>query len=278
MSLIVNNISFTYSLGMPMETVALNEVSFSAEQGDILSIVGHTGCGKTTLALHLNGLIVPQSGEVFVDNIKVSNSPSDLRKIRERVGLVFQYPEQQIFAETVEEEISFGPCNWGITGKVLEMRVKSAMEAMGLDNSFLKCNPFTLSGGEKRRVAIASVLASDPAYIVLDEPTAGLDANGVIELIAILNDRRNKGVGVIHITHDLELALQISSKILVLSGGSVIAYGNPEETAELLCRNHIEGLALPDVLMLSSELFKSGEISGITWDPHKLAKMIAESY
>ncbi len=277
MPITVKNLSFTYNIGMPTETAALKNVSFSAERGEILSIVGHTGCGKSTLVQHLNGLILPQCGEVYVDRLQVRNDSLELKKIRETVGLVFQYPEQQIFAETVEDEISFGPSNWGIRGENLDKRIKMSMKAMGLDPSLLKCNPFELSGGQKRRVAIASVLASDPSYLVLDEPTAGLDANGIRELMAIFNDSARNGKGIIHVTHNLELALKISTKILVLAAGSVVTFGNPAETAEMLCKMSVEGLVLPEILELSSELRKAGKINSITWDPDLLVKIILEA-
>lgn len=149
MPLTVKNLSFTYNLGLPTEVNALRNISFSADKGEILSIVGHTGSGKSTLALHLNGLFIPQDGEVIIDGIKIDNSHAQLRKIRQSVGLVFQYPEQQIFAETVHDEIAFGPQNWGLTGALLEERVLYAMNAIGLDPSFASANPFLLSGGRK---------------------------------------------------------------------------------------------------------------------------------
>jgi len=276
MPIIVNDLSFTYNAGMPTETTALRNVSFTAERGEILSIVGHTGSGKSTLVQHLNGLILPQSGKITVDGLSVRKVPSDLRKIRKSVGLVFQYPEQQIFAETVSDEISFGPINWGYSGRELDKMVFDAMDSIGLDRSLLRSNPFSLSGGQKRRVAIASVLASDPEYLVLDEPTAGLDAAGIRELVSLLNERAAKAKGVIHVTHDLELALRISTKILVLAEGSVAAFGTPSETAEMLCEKYIDGLVLPEVLALSSELMKAGMVSGITWEPTQLLKMITE--
>ncbi|MCE5201961.1 MAG: ATP-binding cassette domain-containing protein [Synergistaceae bacterium] len=277
MSLKVKNLSYTYNLGMPTETAALFDVSLEVESGEILSIVGHTGSGKSTLAQHLNGIMIPQSGEVSVNGITVSSDSKDLRKIRREVGLVFQYPEQQIFAETVEEEIAFGPYNWGVRKEDLHSRVRAAVRMIGLDESILPCNPFTLSGGQKRCVAIASVLSSDPSYIVLDEPTAGLDARGARELLAVLRSRADRGIGIIHITHDLDLALRISTKILVLENGKQILCGSPRETAELLRSTQVLGLALPDVLKLSFELRESGLINSITWDPHELAKMITEA-
>jgi len=274
MSLTVKNLSFTYNPGLPTEAKALQNVSFNAEKGEILSIVGHTGSGKSTLAMHLNGLLVPQSGEVIVDGLKTDSDPDNLKKIRQCVGLVFQYPEQQIFAETVRDEISFGPYNWGQRGDALEERVFEAMDLIGLDNSFASANPFLLSGGEKRRVAIASVLASEPSYLVLDEPTAGLDFTGMCELTLLLRSMSEKGICVIHITHDLELALNISDRILIISEGAVTAYGTPSEISEILSNINVKGLILPDILSLSYELKKTGSIENLTSDPYCLAEQI----
>lgn len=239
--------------------------------------MGHTGSGKSTLAMHLNGLIIPQSGEVSVDGMSIKKNSADLRKIRQAVGLVFQYPEQQIFAETVREEISFGPSNWGLSGDVLEERIFAAMDLIGLDRSFAPANPFMLSGGEKRRVAIASVLASDPDYLVLDEPSAGLDFNGLCELTSLLRAMSKNGKCVIHITHDLELALDISDRILIISDGDVTAFGSPLEISEILSDICVKGLILPDILSLSFELKKKGRINKITSDPFELAEEIRAS-
>ncbi len=274
MSLTVNNISFTYNPGLPTEAKALQNVSFNAERGEILSIVGHTGSGKSTLAMHLNGLLIPQSGEVIVDGLKTDSDPDNLKKIRQCVGLVFQYPEQQIFAETVRDEISFGPYNWGQRGDALEERVFDAMDLIGLDKSFASANPFLLSGGEKRRVAIASVLASEPSYLVLDEPTAGLDFTGECELTLLLRSMSEKGICVIHITHDIELALNISDRVLIISEGTVTAYGTPSEISEMLSNINVKGLILPDILSLSYELKKTGSIENLTSDPYCLAEQI----
>ena len=274
MSLIVRDLSFTYNPGLPTEAAALKNVSFTAEKGEILSIVGHTGSGKSTLAMHLNGLILPQHGEVTVEGMAIKKKSSDLRKIRQTVGLVFQYPEQQIFAETVMEEISFGPSNWGLSSDVLEARVYATMEMIGLDRSLVSANPFMLSGGEKRRVAIASVLASDPDYLVLDEPAAGLDFNGLSELVSLLRSMSERGICVIHITHDLELALEISDRILVLSEGALIASGSPSEISEIISIIDVKGLILPDILSLSYELKGKGLTVDITSDPHQLAEDI----
>jgi len=272
----VKSLYHTYDEKMPTEWPALTDISFTAAGGEIVSVVGHTGSGKSTLAQHLNGLIIPQRGEVIVDGMHVAAKSPQLRQIRRLVGLVFQYPEQQVFAETVEDELSFAPLNWNISGMELKERISWAMELIGLEDSLLPQNPFELSGGQKRRVAIASVLAADPQILVLDEPTAGLDAGGSAELVALIKNFRRSGRCVIHITHDLELALCISDVIVVLANGRIVSQGAPLQIAEYLCRNKVEGLALPDVLRLSFELREAGCTAGITWEPERLAAMIGE--
>lgn len=274
MSIIVQNLSHIYNPDLPTQWSALENISFTAERSAITSIVGHTGSGKSTLAQHLNGLFTPQSGKVIVGDISIEAKSPLLREVRSAVGLVFQYPEQQIFAETVREEVAFAPRNWGVSGEALEERVCMAMRAMGLEEDMLPRNPFELSGGQKRRVAIASVLAANPQYLVLDEPTAGLDAKGTRELMTLLRNCRSEGRCVVHITHDLELALSMSDKIIVLERGRLFAQGTPLEIAEKLCRESVKGLVLPDVLKLSIALRDAGRISEITWDAAQLAQML----
>lgn len=278
MSIIVKDLYYKYNSGLPTEIPALNGVSFNVERGEIISVVGLMGSGKSTLAQHLNGLIFAQSGTVAVDEYNIVKNSVNLNLIRQKVGFVFQYPEHQIFAETVEKEISFGPSNWGVSGSILDKKVKEAMSLIGLNENILHKNPFTLSGGLKRRVAIASVIASTPDYIVMDEPNAGLDATGTEELINLMKLQAQKGVGVVHITHDLELALTISTKILVLDKGKSCSWGTPKETASFLCSNNKSRLPLPDILNLSNMLKISGNIDRITVNPYSLASMILEKF
>lgn len=277
MSIEVKNLYHIYDEKMPTEWPALMDISFNAEPGEIVSIVGHTGSGKSTLAQHLNGLITPQRGEVIVDGISVAAKSPRLREVRRLVGLVFQYPETQIFAESVAEEIAFAPANWGVSGDELKERVHKAISSIGLNKELLPQNPFRLSGGQKRRVAIASVLAANPKYLVLDEPTAGLDAVGSAELVTLIKKFREDGRSVIHITHDLELALNISDRIVILAGGRIQAQGIPIQIAEYLCLTHVDGLVLPDVVRLSFELRKNGRVADITCDPVLLAEMIGRA-
>lgn len=274
MSIEVKGLYHTYDENMPTEWPALTDISFSASGGEIVSIVGHTGSGKSTLAQHLNALIIPQRGEVVVEGMRVEAGSPQLRKIRSLVGLVFQYPEQQVFAETVEKELCFAPQNWGVAGEELKERVSFALKATGLDEPVLERNPFELSGGQKRRVAIASVLAADPRILVLDEPTAGLDAAGSAELVSLIGDFRRMGRCVIHVTHDLELALTVSDRIIILAGGAIASQGSPRQIAEYMCSHSVEGLVLPDVLRLSFELRRALRIESLAWDPLELARML----
>ena len=275
MSIEVINLSCTYNRGLPTENTALSNISFTAKEGEILSVVGHTGSGKSTLAMHLNALMIPQSGDILIDGISALSEPNRLRAIRKKVGLVFQYPEQQIFAETVEEEISFGPRNWEFSEEEINIRVRKAIEAIGLSTDLMDKNPFALSGGQKRRVALASVFASSPSYTVMDEPTAGLDFNGKKDLIRIMKEQKANGMGIIHITHDLELALDISDKILILESGRTVTLGTPYETALHIGSCEIPGLTVPPILKLSKTLKDRGIIDTISWNPRELARTLA---
>lgn len=277
MPLSVDDISYSYNKGLPTEREALHGVSFRAESG-ILSVIGHTGSGKSTLAQHLNALIIPQSGSVTVDGSNTSGSPAEVRSVRKKVGLVFQYPEQQIFAESVEEEISFAPKNWGFDEEGVKKNVAEALAAVSLSAEFLPLQPYNLSGGQKRKIAIASVIAAKPSYLVLDEPTAGLDCVSARELEALLAKFAAEGMGIIHITHDVELALRISSEILILEDGRVVFCGAPEECAEFLCSAPVKGLVLPDVLELSKRLASSGVVDKLEWNAETLLERLKEKW
>ena len=258
MSIEVENITYVYNQGTPAEQTALRGVSASVERGRWTSVVGHTGSGKSTLAQHINLLLAPQSGSVSIDGIKSEPGAKNARELRRKVGLVFQYPESQFFAETVRDEIEFAPLNWGTRGGELASCVDEAVRYSGLDPSLLAANPFSLSGGQRRRVAIASVLSMRPDYLVLDEPTAGLDAEGIRGLVRMLNDVKSCGVSVVQITHDLESALANSDEVLVLERGSVAAVGNPEEVAEYLASHDVKGLVLPPIARFAIGLRERG--------------------
>jgi energy-coupling factor transport system ATP-binding protein len=244
-SIEVENITYIYNQGTPAESVALNGVSLSVGRGRWISVVGHTGSGKSTLAQHMNLLLSPHSGSVAIDGERAAPGQKNARELRRKVGLVFQYPESQFFAETVRREVEFAPSNWGASGRELASRVDEAAALAGLDPSLLGVNPFSLSGGQRRRVAIASVLAMKPDYLVLDEPTAGLDAEGILALTKMLREIKSSGMGVVQVTHDLESALENSDEILALESGAAAVFGSPDTVAEYLAARSVKGLVLP---------------------------------
>ncbi len=274
MRLRVENLSHAYHRGTPLESPALDRVSLEVESGMCVSVVGHTGSGKSTLAQHLNVLLLPQSGLVALDDRIAREGDPRLREWRRRVGLVFQYPEQQLFAETVQEELTFGPRNWGIPSEEIERRTREALRAVGLGEDLRSRNPLALSGGQKRRVAIASVLSSGPEVLVLDEPTAGLDASGAADLVRLLGDLVRSGTAVVHVTHDLEIALSTSDRILVLEEGKSVVWGTPEEAIRALIRRPVRGLVLPPVLELVLALRDRGIPVPLEADPERLAVLL----
>ena len=275
MSITVKELSYSYNKGLPNEEEALSGLSFTAEAGAVTSVLGHTGSGKSTLARHLNALMLPQQGEISVDGMKIIKG-AKLREIRKKVGHVFQYPESQIFAESVAEEIAFAPRNWGRSEAEIKELIPVALSEVGLDPALAALSPYSLSGGQKRRLAIASVLAAQPDYVVLDEPTAGLDAAASKELLKLLLSLSQAGRGIIYITHDIETALSISSKILVLERGHSVSFDSPEATAELLCRKKITGLVMPELLQLSKKLLDAGRISKLAWTPAAILGLLKE--
>jgi energy-coupling factor transport system ATP-binding protein len=276
MSVIIERLSYEYNAGTPAVASALKDVSVTVERGEWVSVVGHTGSGKSTLAQHMNALLIPQSGRVEIDGVEVKPKAKGLRALRRKVGLVFQYPEQQFFAETVREEIAFAPANWGVSGKELDDCVSDAVSSVGLDPLLLDSNPFSLSGGQQRRVALASVIAMKPDYLVLDEPTAGLDAAGINELIRLLGELRSEGLAVVQVTHDLQSALDNSDRLLVLENGVSVANGAPEEVAEYLLRNPVQGLVIPPLVEFAAGLRERGIELLLTSDLGTIIEKIEE--
>lgn len=274
MPLIAENLSYTYNAGTQQAVNAFEDVSFCVSEGEWISIVGHTGSGKSTLVQHLNGLLFATAGRVLVDDLPIEERSRELREVRKRVGLVFQYPEQQLFAESVREEVAFAPRNWGVAEEDLGERIDWALECVGLPADILDANPLELSGGQKRRVAIASVLAAQPRYVILDEPTAGLDARGSRDLFKTLRDLQSRGIATVHVTHDLELALSTSAKILVLDEGKSVVWGTPWEVAEELLKENIHGMVLPSALQLVKELRLRGVDIPACWDTRELVDIL----
>ncbi len=252
----VEEVSYYYAMGRQRGVAALREVSLDVQRGEVLGLVGPTGSGKTTLALHLNGLLRPASGRVLVDGEDTRGPCSNVRQIRRKVGLVFQYPEQQIFCESVKEEIGYALRNFRLSME--QERIDRVLELVDLDvASVIQRSPLELSYGEQRRVAIASILVFDPDAVVLDEPTAGLDSLGrdlIAELIGRLRDR---GKAVVLISHDLDLVFSVSTYVVVLNQGRSIARGTPRE---VLCSKALEdaGLGLPSIPSLMATLAGRG--------------------
>ena len=229
MSIKLSNIYHTYSKGTPFERLALQDVSVAIAKGEIVAIIGHTGSGKSTLVQHLNGLLKPDKGTATIDDIDITAKGQQAKAARQQVGMVFQYPEHQIFAETVFEDIAFGPRNKGFNEEEVAKAVREAMEFVGLDyDTFAERSPFQLSGGQMRRVAIAGVVAMNPDYLVLDEPSAGLDPrsrNAVFREIMALH--KSRGIAIVLVTHSMEEAVKYANRMLVINGGQVLFDGEP---------------------------------------------------
>lgn len=278
MSINLTNVFYTYMTGTPFERQALNDVSVSIEKGEILAIIGHTGSGKSTLVQHLNGLLKPSSGKVTIDDIDISGRGGEAKKARQQVGMVFQYPEHQIFAETVYEDIAFGPRNRGFSEEEIDKQVHEAMAFVGLDfDTFAKRSPFQLSGGQMRRVAIAGVVAMNPDYLVLDEPSAGLDPrsrNAVFKEILALHKER--GIAIVLVTHSMEEAAKYANRMLVINKGKILFDGKP---AEIFSQHKDElvavGMDEPQVYKLSALLRSKGlDIAEGVTDSVELVKNI----
>ena len=258
----LKNVSFTYNLSMPFETEVLKSINLSINKGDFIGIIGHTGCGKTTLLQIFNGLLEPTEGKITIDGIDINKEKDKLKEIRKNIGLTFQYPENQLFEETIFKEISFGPKNLGIKDDELEERVKKAMEMVEMDYTTYKDrSPFTLSGGEMRRVAIASILSIDPEVIILDEPTASLDPlnkKSLLKLISKLHLHYNKTI--VLVSHNMEVIAELAQRIIVMDRGKIVLDNNPKQ----IFQNYVEelesiGLSLPQITYIMHRLKKIGK-------------------
>ncbi len=261
MSIKLTNVFHTYSKGTPFERRALNDVSLEISKGEFVAIIGHTGSGKSTLVQHLNGLLKPTAGKAFIDEVDLSGKGTEVKAARQQVGMVFQYPEHQIFAETVFEDIAFGPRNKGFNEDEVAKQVREAMAFVGLDyDTYAQRSPFQLSGGQMRRVAIAGVVAMNPDYLVLDEPSAGLDPrsrNAVFK--EILELHKSRGIAIVLVTHSMEEAAKYADRMLVINGGKVMFDGKPME----IFRNHSQeliavGMDVPQVFKLADLLRQRG--------------------
>ncbi len=260
MSISIENLKYVYMPGSPFEKVALNDVNLSIEEGEFVALIGHTGSGKSTLIQHINGLLKPTYGKIIIDGIDIASKSVKLSSIRKKVGLVFQYPEYQLFEETIEKDIAFGPKNLGLNDDEINKRVKKAMKIVGLDYDVYKDkSPFDLSGGQKRRVAIAGVVAMEPKVLILDEPTAGLDPKGRDEILERIRELKAEyNMTIILVSHSMEDVAKLATRVLVMHDSKCILDGTPSEVFKEIETLERVGLAVPQVTYLVRELRKKG--------------------
>lgn len=254
------NVNYIYQQGMPFERQALYDVNIEIEDGSLVALIGHTGSGKSTLIQHFNALVKPTSGKIIINGIDVTAPKADLRLVRKTVGLVFQYPEHQLFEETVYKDIAFGPKNMGFSDEEIDKRVRESAALVGLKEKHLTRSPFDLSGGQKRRVAIAGVLAMNPKVLILDEPTAGLDPKGRDEILATIKKlhEENKEMIIIFVSHSMEDVAKTAERVIVMNAGHVEMQGT---VAEVFAQaEHLQkiGLNVPQVTLLTDKLRLAG--------------------
>ncbi len=272
MSIEVKNLTYIYDPGTPNEKIALQDVSLTIHKGEFIGIIGHTGSGKSTLIQHLNGLVKPTKGQVLCDGEDIFEEPNvkskkqvrvlkgaKMKRIRQKVGLVFQYPEHQLFEMTVAKDIAFGPTNMGLSQEEIDKRVDEAMKMVGLKEKYKEKSPFELSGGQKRRVAIAGVLAMQPEYLILDEPTAGLDPKGRDAILSQIQKlQKEQGISVILVSHSMEDVAKYVDRIIAMGKGRVQFDGTPEEVFTHADELKSIGLGVPQVTELGLKLSEKG--------------------
>lgn len=255
----VKNLTHNYTVAGKTSYPAINNISFSLDRGEILGIIGHTGSGKSTLVSHLNGLLKPDSGQILLDGADIWEKPKEISKIRSRIGLVFQYPEYQLFEDTVYADIAYGPKNMGLSDEEINERIKLASQLLGIKTDLFEKSPFDLSGGQKRRVAIAGIIAMEPEIIVFDEPTAGLDPIGRQAIFkAIREYREKKNASVIIVSHSMEDMAAICDNVLVLNKGNVYDYGSANEIftkAESLNKIGLNAPMIADVFKILNQKY-----------------------
>jgi energy-coupling factor transport system ATP-binding protein len=260
MSIKVENLVYKYMVGTPFEKTALDNVNLEIKDGEFVGLIGHTGSGKSTLIQQLNGLLKPTSGKIYIDGECITDKGVNLRKIRQKVGLVFQYPEHQLFEETVYKDVAFGPSNLGLSEEEIVARIKRAFKVVGLDfEKYKDKSPFDLSGGQRRRVAIAGVLAMEPKVLILDEPTAGLDPRGRDEILSEIKKLHQEyKMTIILVSHSMEDVAKLVDRLIVMYKGKNILTGTPREVFREVSTLEKIGLAVPQVTYLVRELKRRG--------------------
>lgn len=272
MSMIFDHLSFYYNRGQKDEVKALDDITMTIDRHEYVGIIGHTGSGKSTLVQHMNGLNIPQEGSLTVDGITTGDSKASLTTLRQRVGLVFQYPEDQLFEETIYQDVAYGPKNLKLPPEEIDARVRWALQAVGLDADTIgKESPFEVSGGQKRRVAIAGVLALRPSYLILDEPTAGLDPHGRDEILSTIHRlyEENPEMTIILVTHSMEDIAEHAKRIIVVDQGKLVMDGTPHAVFARRAELEAIGLSVPQVTQLMQRLKEEGldvDSSAITVD------------
>ncbi|WP_066889880.1 energy-coupling factor transporter ATPase [Clostridium nigeriense] len=283
MSIKIENLVHVYMPKSPFEKVALNNVNLEINEGEFVALIGHTGSGKSTLIQHMNGLLKPTSGKIIVDGIDITKEGIKLTDIRKKVGLVFQYPEYQLFEETIEKDIEYGPRNLGLNQEEITRRVKNSMKMVGLDyEEYKNKSPFDLSGGQKRRVAIAGVIAMEPKVLILDEPTAGLDPKGrddILAQIKILHEEYK--MTIILVSHSMEDVGKLAERIIVMNKGQVALEGEPAKVFKEVDTLEKIGLAVPQVTYLMRALKEKGfnvsdEVYTINQGKEELLRILKE--
>jgi len=260
MPIVIEHLNYVYMSGGPYETHALDDVSLTINDGEFVGLIGHTGSGKSTLVQHLNGLLLPSSGKITVDGLDLAQKGADRRAVRRKVGLVFQYPENQLFEETVEKDIAFGPKNLGLDDAEIARRVRDAMRKVALDYDALhERSVFELSGGQMRRVAIAGVLAMEPRTLVLDEPCAGLDPRGREEILGLIRElHRQSGTTIVMVSHSMDDVASLAERVIVMDHGRVAMDGAPRDVFSRGAQLRAIGLDVPQAVQLADKLRERG--------------------
>lgn len=258
MSILIKDLKYTYMPKTPFEKTAIHDISLEIQKGEFVAVIGHTGSGKTTLLQHLNGLLLPTEGEVFIDGEKITKK--NLSEIRRKVGFVFQYPEHQLFEDTVYKDIAFALKRFKLSDEEIDAKVRKAANTVGLDEALFESSVFDLSGGEKRRVAICGVLVSDPSYMLLDEPASGLDGKGRRDMLALLKKLNSEGVTIVLISHSMDDVAEVADRIILINEGTVALDGTPGEVfskEELLASMSLD---VPEVTKLFNDFSKRSGI------------------
>lgn len=279
----VKNLTHVYSEGMPYETPALTDISFDIEPGQFIGIIGHTGSGKSTMVQHLNGLLKAKSGQILLEGVDITSKEVKMRDVRRKVGLVFQYPEYQLFEETVRKDVAFGPLNLGLSQEEADERVEEAIGLVGLAyDEICDRSPFELSGGQKRRVAIAGVIAMKPQVLILDEPTAGLDPKAHEDILSMVKKiHKDENNAIVLISHNMQDIAKLCDKVIVMDRGKIALEGTPEEVFSQEAFLESLGLALPPAAALMNRLKDAGlEIHGTPLTPsqaeEELVRLLGE--